>query len=268
MPSAEGDAQIQLVRKAHTKLQSFHILFGEDSKIFSEEESVVHYDIVKAVDGEESPLQKYVFELKQYKEAHPERYQQIEQADDDWQIAQAASGTAYFIVKAPRSARLAIRIRTEEDGQQNAQIISLLELLEDMRVDENAKRVPLPDNWQQLSADAIKTYNQYFVRINKSRAGDKRTQALEIIVKLYNSDSISANSKILLKSARKLADKGSLDIIKKMLAIGQELEERDSQLFAIEQQDIDEILEREIGKLVAHVESKQGEAAIVLGTIK
>lgn len=268
MPSAEGDAQIQLVRKAHTKLQSFHILFGEDSKIFSEEESVVHYDIAKAVDGEESPLQKYVFELKQYKEAHPERYQQIEQADDDWQIAQAASGTAYFIVKAPRSARLAIRIRTEEDGQQNAQIISLLELLEDMRVDENAKRVPLPDNWQQLSADAIKTYNQYFVRINKSRAGDKRTQALEIIVKLYNSDSISANSKKLLKSARKLADKGSLDIIKKMLAIGQELEERDSQLFAIEQQDIDEILEREIGKLVAHVESKQGEAAIVLGTIK
>ena len=267
MPSAEGDAQIQLVRKAHTKLQSFHVLFGEDSKIFSEEESVVHYDIAKAVDGEESPLQKYVYELKQYKDAHPERYQQIEQADDDWQIAQAASGTAYFIVKAPRSARLAIRIRTEEDGQQNAQIISLLELLEDMRVDENAKRVPLPENWQQLSADAIKTYNQYFVRINKSRAGDKRTQALEIIVKLYSSN-ISSKSKNLLKSARKLADKGSFDIIKKMLAIGQELEERDSRLFAIEQQDIDEILEREIGKLVAHVESKQGEASIVLGTIK
>ena len=200
-------------------------------------------------------------------DAHPERYQQIEQADDDWQIAQAASGTAYFIVKAPRSARLAIRIRTEEDGQQNAQIISLLELLEDMRVDENAKRVPLPENWQQLSADAIKTYNQYFVRINKSRAGDKRTQALEIIVKLYSSN-ISSKSKNLLKSARKLADKGSFDIIKKMLAIGQELEERDSRLFAIEQQDIDEILEREIGKLVAHVESKQGEASIVLGTIK
>ena len=106
MPSAEGDAQIQLVRKAHTKLQSFHVLFGEDSKIFSEEESVVHYGIAKAVDGEESPLQKYVYELKQYKDTHPERYLQIEQADKDWQIAQAASGTAYFIVKAPHSASL------------------------------------------------------------------------------------------------------------------------------------------------------------------
>ena len=264
LPSTEGDAQIQLVRKAHTKLQSFHVLFGEDSKIFSEEESVVHYDIAKAVDGEESPLQKYVYELKQYKKAHPDRYLQIEQSNDDWQIAQAVSGTAYFIVKAPRSARLAIRI----DAEGNAQIISLLELLEDIRVEENAKRVPLPDNWQQLLANAIKTYSQYFVRINKSRAGDKATAAKEMLVKINNTDGLSPQSKILLKNARKLVDRGSFDIIKKVLAIGQELEERDSCLFAIEQQDIDEILKREIGKLVAHVESKQGEASIVLGTIK
>lgn len=268
MPSAEGDAQIQLVRKAHTKLQSFHVLFGEDSKIFSEEESVVHYDMAKAVDGEESPLQKYVYELKRYKDTYPERYQQIEQADNDWQIAQAENGTAYFIVKALHSARLAVRIGLEVDGKQNAQIISMLELLENIRVEENAKRIPLPNNWQQLSDEAIKAYNQYFVRINKSRAGDKRTQALEIIVKLYSDDKISNKSKYLLMSARKLADKGSLDIIKKMLSIKKEIEEKDSRLFSIEQQDIDNILEREIGKLVANVESKQGEASIILGTIK
>ena len=268
MPSAEGDAQIELVRKAHTKLQSFHILFGEDSKIFSDEESVVHYDIAKAIEGEESPMQQYVYELKQYKETHPERYRQIEQTNEGWEMAQATNGTAYFIVKAPRSAKLAISIHTAEDSQSKAQIISLLELLEAMRVDESAQRTALPDNWQQLSADAIKTYNQYFVHINKSRAGDKRTQALQIIVKLYNNDTISEKSKELLKNTRKLVDKGSLDIIEKILAIGQELEEKNSRLFTIEQQDIDEILEREIGKLVANVESKQGEASIILATIK
>ena len=268
MPSAEGDAQIELVRKAHTKLQSFHILFGEDSKIFSDEESVVHYDIAKAIEGEESPMQQYVYELKQYKETHPERYKQIEQTNEGWEMAQATNGTAYFIVKAPRSAKLAISIHTAQDSQSKAQIISLLELLEAMRVDENAQRTALPDNWQQLSADAIKTYNQYFVHINKSRAGDKRTLALQIIVKLYNNDTISEKSKELLKNTRKLVDKGSLDIIKKILAIGQELEEKNSRLFIIEQQDIDEILEREIGKLVTNVESKQGEASIILATIK
>lgn len=268
MPSAEGDAQIELVRKAHTKLQSFHILFGEDSKIFSDEESIVHYDIAKAIEGEESPMQQYVYELKQYKETHPERYKQIEQTNEGWEIAQATNGTAYFIVKAPRSAKLAISIHTAEDSQSKAQIISLLELLEAMRVDESAQRIALPDNWQQLSADAIKTYNQYFVHINKSRAGDKRTQALQIIVKLYNNDTISEKSKELLKNTRKLVDKGSLDIIKKILAIGQELEEKKPRLFNIEQQDIDEILKREIGKLVTNVESKQGEASIILATIK
>ena len=268
MPSAEGDAQIQLVCKAYTKLQSFHILFGEDSKIFSEEETVVHHELVEAINGEESPLQKYIFELKQYKKAHPERYLQIEQTEGEWEMAQVTSGTAYFVVKAPRSARLAIRMRKEEDRRKDTQIISLLELLEEMRVDENAKRIPLPDDWQQLSADAIKTYNQYFVRINKSRAGDKSTAAKEMLVKINNTLGLSPQSKILLKNARKLVDRGSFDIIKKVLAIGQELEERDSRLFTIEQQDIDEILEREIGKLVAHVESKQGKASIVLGTIK
>ena len=268
MPSAEGDAQIELVRKAHTKLQSFHILFGEDSKIFSDEESVVHYDMIKAIEGEESPMQQYVYELKQYKETHTERYKQIEQTNEGWEIAQATNGTAYFIVKAPRSAKLAISIHTAEDSQSKAQIISLFELLEAMRVDENAQRTALPDNWQQLSADAIKTYNQYFVHINKSRAGDKRTQALQIIVKLYNNDTISEKSKELLKNTRKLVDKGSPDIIKKILAIGQVLEEKKPSLFTIKQQDIDEILEREIGKLVTNVESKQGEASIILATIK
>ena len=268
MPSAEGDAQIQLVRKAHTKLQSFHILFGEDSKIFSEEETIVHHELVEAINGEESPLQKYIFELKQYKKVHPERYLQIEQAKDEWEIAQATNGTAYFVVKAPRSARLAIRIRKEEDGRKGTQIISLLELLEEMRVDENAKRIPLPDDWQQLSAEALKAYTQYFIRIKRSRARDKRTLAQGIVVKLYENDTISAKSKRLLESARKLVDKGNFDVIKKMLAIKQELENRNQNLFAIKQQDIDEILEREIAKLVAQVENKQGVASIVLGTIK
>lgn len=87
-------------------------------------------------------------------------------------------------------------------------------------------------------------------------------------MRLYDSDAISNKSKKLLKSARKLVDKGSFDIIKKMLVIRQELEEKDLRLFPIGQRDIDDILEREIGKLVANVESKQGEASIILGTIK
>ncbi|MCI5777303.1 MAG: phospholipase D-like domain-containing protein [Bacteroidales bacterium] len=266
MPSAEGDAKIQLVQKAHDKLQQFHVLFGEDSKIFSQNEDVYHYDLAKAVDGEESPLQKYVYELKQYKNNHPERFKLIEQAHE-WQIAQAAKGTAYFLVKSPHSQMLAIKTLTDKNSEP-PQVISLLELLEEVRADEDATAVPLPDNWHELSENALKAYNQHFVRINKSSAGDKATAAKAILVKINGTPGLSPQSKVLLKNARRLVDRGSYDIIKKILAISREIEDQNTRLFAINQQDINEILNCEIGKLLAKVEYQQGKASIVLGTIK
>lgn len=264
MPSAEGDKQIKLVRKAHTKLQSFHILFGEDSKIFSDDEKVVNYAIQQAVDGEESPMEKYINELKVYKNSHPDRYSQIESANDDWQIVSAQTGNAYFLAKAPKSARLALRITQE--GNIQASIISMTEMLEESKPDVDAVGIAQPENWQKLVDEAKKVYNQYFVRINRSRAGDKRTKALEVIHNLYQHPETSDESKILLGNARKLADMGNYDIIRKVIIIGESLAEKQS-LFPLTQEDIDDILKTEIGKLVANVESRLGKAEIILGTI-
>lgn len=268
MPSAEGDAKIKLVQKAHDKLQQFHVLFGEDSKIFSENEDVYHYDLAKAVDGEESPLQKYVFELKQYKAEHPERYAQIEQADSGWEIAQAADGTAYFIVKAPRSAMLAVKLCANENEEQpKPKIISLIELLEELQTEEDAKAIPLPSKWKELSDSAILAYNQHLVRISKSKASDKRTKAIEVIETL-GSKTKSATSKQLLINTRKMVDKNNIDIINKLVSIGKRTEDSEARLFPLGQKEIDEILEKEISKLVANVTKRQGEAVIVMGTIK
>ena len=63
-----------------------------------------------------------------------------------------------------------------------------------------------------------------------------------------------------------LVDKGSIGIIKKLLAIDSILAEQE--LFSLKQNEIDDILEREIGKLVANVEHNQGEPSILLGTLK
>lgn len=267
MPSAQGDAEIQLIRKAYTKLQSFHNLFGEDNKIFTDNEEVRHFDLQKATNGEESPLEKYVHELKEYRNAHPDRYEQISQASGNWEIAQTESGTAYFLIKAPRSARLAIRVR-QTDGQYKSEIISTLDLLEDMRVPEKQQAVLLPSNWKEISREALNAYNRYFVRINKSRSGDKRTKALAVIVNLYHNKKISSKSMSLLKAARRLVDKGSVDVICKVLLIDDELHNKQQSLFELTQEDIDMVIEREIGKLVAKVEKRQGEPMIELGTIK
>jgi hypothetical protein len=254
------------VRKAYTKLQSFHVLLGEDSKIFTEEEDVFHYDQQVIPEDEESPLEKYVYELKQYREANPVRYRQIEQTAEGWEIAAATSGTAFFLLKAPRSAQLAISV-TQGEGYKT-QVLSLADSLEATRTAAETPRVPLPDQWKELCSEAERAYNQYFIRINKSRAGDKRTQALEVIRELYNQPNISAESKRLLEKARRLADRGSFDIIKKMLRIKVMIDEREMMLFQLTQEEIDEVLVQEIGKLVANVESRQGTPMILLGTIK
>ncbi len=264
MPSAQGDTEIQLVRKAHTKLQSFHILFGEDSKIFSDDEEIAQYALHDAVEGEESPMEKYVFELKQYKEANPERYQKIEETAEGWMIASKTVGNAYFMVKAPRSSGLAIKVA--QDGVAQPQIISAVDMIDAVMVDKNTPASPLPDNWSQLSADALRTYNQYFVRINKSRAGDKRTQAMNIINDLYHKNKLSRQSKKILENAMKMVRNGNIDIIRRMIGIGKQLEENGQTLFELKQNDIDNILETSIGKLVSTVELKQGKAEITLAT--
>lgn len=264
MPSAQGDTEIQLVRKAHTKLQSFHILFGEDSKIFSDDEEIAQYALHDAVEGEESPMEKYVFELKQYKEANPERYQKIEETAEGWMIASKTVGNAYFMVKAPRSSGLAIKVA--QDGVAQPQIISAVDMIDAVMVDKNTPASPLPDNWSQLSADALRTYNQYFVRINKSRAGDKRTQAMNIINDLYHKNKLSRQSKKILENAMKMVRNGNIDIIRRMIGIGKQLEENGQTLFELKQNDIDNILETGIGKLVSAVELKQGKAEITLAT--
>lgn len=266
MPSAQGDAEIQLVRKAHTKLQSFHTLFGEDSKIFSDNESISHYALHDAIDGEESPMEKYVFELKQYKEENPERYAYIEQAVEGWTIASNSIGNAYFLIKAPRSAGLTITV--DQNGEANPRIISTVEMIDAIRVDKNTPTSPLPENWCQLSATALNTYNQYFVRINKSRAGDKQTEALTIIKRLYESVNISEDSKKILSTAMRLARKGQIDIIKKMIAIDKKLNTSELDLFKFSQTDIDVLLTQEIGQLISKVENKQGKAEISLATCK
>ena len=65
-----------------------------------------------------------------------------------------------------------------------------------------------------------------------------------------------------------LARKGQIDIIRKMIALGKELNSDQPRLFGIEQEDIDAVLKREIAQMVGKVEGKQGKPQILLATSK
>lgn len=267
-PSAEGDAEIQLVQKAYTKLQSFHTLFGEDSKVYTAEEEVSHYDLNTVVNGEESPLEKYIYELKQYREAHPQRYEYLALRNDNLECATTTvDGNCYFLVRTPRMSGLFVKL-TPVDAK--GRIISASEMYENFSVPQDAPLAELPVHWEEDKKKAEMAVNQYFHRMNvRMGSSIKATKAKEILRRMKQDITMSRESKMLLDDAFTLVNKGNSDIIKKVLAFEEALKNSQGDLFGgLTQQDFDAMIEREIRNIVANLQQKYGKAEVFIGLSK
>lgn len=266
-PSAEGDAEINLVQKAYTKLQSFHTLFGEDSQIYTEEEEVMHYDLNTVVNGEESPLEKYIYELKQFKDNNQERYVYLEQLEEGLELATVSDdGCAYFMVRTPHMSGLFVKIEPEA---LKGKVISAAEMYQHFAVPVDAVSSPLPANWSDLCKKAERAVNQHLHKMN-TRMGNsnKATKAKEILIKMNKTQNMSEESKTLLANAFTLVNKGNPDIIKKVLAFDERMNSAQGDLFGISQTDFDNAIEAEISNIVANVKMRYGEAKVFIGMKK
>lgn len=266
MPSAQGDAEINLVQKAHNKLQSFHTLFGEDSQVFTDTEEISHYDLNTQVNGEESPLEKYVFELKQYKEKHPERYAFIEQATEGLQLAtKETDGTAYFLVRTPKVSGMFVQVVPDE---KEGSVISLGDGLEAFRADETATACALPDNWEELCREAERVITAELASVRLLRSNSKKTtEAKGAIIKMKNEITMSPESKRILNAADKLIRQGNMDMVKRILILANKVSEKQS-LFPITQEEFETFLNDGIANFVANAQQKNGKPEIILGTYK
>ncbi len=267
-PSAEGNAEIQLVQKAYTKLQSFHTLFGEDNKVFTADEEISHYDLNTIVNGEESPLEKYIYELKQYKVSHPERYDFILNCNQNLECATTTvDGNSYFLVRTPRMSGLFVKVvRNDNTGY----IISASEMYENFSVPQNAPVAELPEQWSDDKKKAELAVNKYLHKMNVRMGSSARaTKAKEILRRMQQNVTMSEHSKSLLADAFTLVNKGNLDIIKKVLAFERELNSSQGNLFGgLTQQDFDDMIEREISHIVANLQQRYGKAEVFIGLSK
>lgn len=267
MPSTEGDAEINLVKKAHTKLQSFHTLFGEDSKIYSEDEEITHYDLNTQVNGEESPLEKYVYQLREYKKEHPERYIFIEQCKENlFQAIPASDGSALFLVKTPKFSGMFVRVVNDK-----AAIISTTEMLQLFYTAPDIKACALPDNWGDLKKKAAQKVNQELVRMTiQAKNSQRATKAKEIILKMKDNPDISEKSKDILSSAFTLINKGNNDIIKRVVELDERIKKENAEnvLFHTSQNDIDNIISEELKNIVSKVTRRVGVAEAYIGIVK
>lgn len=267
-PSAEGDAEIQLVQKAYTKLQSFHTLFGEDSKVFTEDEEVAHYDLNTVVNGVESPLEKYIFELKQFKLKHPARYEYIVNKDTELESAVAQiDGNSYFLVRAAKLSGLFVKVNPEAT---KGKIISAAEMYQSFAVPEAETAIALPDNWNDKKKAAELAVNKHLHKMNVQMGKSaKATKAKEILRKMADNNVLSASSKNLLSEAFQLVNKGNPDVICKVLAFDEWQNSAQLDLFGgPTSEDFDQMIEREISHIVANVRQRYGKAEVYIGLSK
>ncbi|MDL2251775.1 phospholipase D-like domain-containing protein [Odoribacter sp. OttesenSCG-928-J03] len=266
MPSAQGDAEIKLVQKAHTKLQSFHTLFGEDSQVFSEEEEVIHYDLNMQINGEESPLEKYVYELKEYKQNNPERYAFIERQEENLEMAvKSGDGNSFFLVRTPNMSGMFVSC----DAEMKCNVVSAIDMYKSFYTEPEAVSDKLPENWEELKKKAELTVNITLNRMNiHTRKSARATKAKEIINRMNENQSMSDESRQMLATAFKLVNNGNHDIIRKIIAVEELLKSEQQALFEFTQSDFDKIIQDEIANMVANVQRKHGKAEVFMGISK
>lgn len=266
MPSAQGDAEINLIQKAHNKLQSFHTLFGEDSQVFTNSEEVSHYDLNKQVNGEESPLEKYVYELKQYKEQNPERYALIEKASKGLELSTVSdNGTAYFLVRTPRMSGMFVEVNSIED---EGHVISLADGIEAFRTNVDTTAKKLPENWNEICTEAERVVTAELASVRIMRSNSKKaTDAKGAIIVLKQQQQMSSESKKLLNAADKLIRQGNNDIVKRILRLVKEINDK-NKLFPLTQEQFDSYLCEGLSNFVANAQEKHGKPQILIATYK
>lgn len=172
-PSAQGNDIIALVENAYAKLQSFHIMFGEDNAIFSDTEQVVSY--ATSINGTASPLQAFLLELRNYKKANPSRYNQIASAPlTQLEIAADAQG---LVMQHNQETLCAIRQNETSyvlvDATMQAKVVSTLEAFHACQCNPATPAEALPTNIAQIQQAAEQELINYQNKLSAQQRSAK-----------------------------------------------------------------------------------------------
>ena len=235
-------------------------------KVFTEDEEVMHYGLNQQINGEESPFEKYVFELKEYRNAHPDRFAQIAETENGLELAiSPKDNCSYFLVRNPQISGLFLKV----DADLNCTMLSGIDMYKSFRPEEDALAVTLPKDWEQRKAKAELAVNQLLSRMNiHTRNSQNATKAKEIILRMKDNIKMSKESRSLLASAFNLVKKGNFDIIKKIIALDELKKQNGNTLFDFTQDEFDVVIKREIENIVANVQLRYGKAQTYIALSK
>ena len=261
-PSDEGNSQIRLIEKAYAKLQSFHEMFGEDNKVFSEREELSEHDLMKFVDGELSPFAPFITELKDYRSANPERYAHIASMDADnigGSISIAETDKSLFIFTDNSHSYVSVEVPADYK-EEKPKVVSSLSTLQMLKCDPTAKftSTELGDN--ALYKVAKRTYEKHVSHYSTGAdSNQKKKKAQEVLTKLRNENEFSKETRKMLSSIEGLIRDNDIFIIKQVM----KFENYTPTLFGIEN-DLESVLLASFSNYTAKTRERRGEAKIAI----
>ncbi len=264
-PSDEGNSQIRLIEKAYAKLQSFHEMFGEDNKVFSEREELCEHDLQKLVDGEESPFGPFINELKAFRDTHAARYDYIASLAPEnlgGTVAVAEQGNSIFVFTDNSQGFISVAVDPISDSQ--PKVISSLATMELLKCDSTARftQVQLTDN--SMAELARRAYQRHVAHyLTQSDSSSKVKEALAIINDIRRNNSLTLESKKLLKNVETLVRNKDNTTIRLVLKYNPQQQS----LFGIDD-DINAVLHASFAHTAEKATAKRGEAKLAIYEIK
>ena len=271
-PTNESNGVIHLIENAFAKIQSFHHMLGEDSKVFSEREEIPELEFHKYVDGEESELGKYIKELREYQKSNPERYAFIAALPCE------NLGGTITTANPPRVASVLIYQKrkgftpVEVDEDDRTHIISHLEMMQMMKCEPSATYAApsmFTKHIQQLATDCYLTDSSR--SLTSDNADKMITKALDIIHELKDNPDIyehlSKDSQRALKNAKLAVKKKNSTVIRSILRFAKEHSLNQQSLFGIDY-DINSWLGGTFAQIVKSNKTEYGPVSVAMTTIK
>ena len=268
-PSEEGNVQIRLVEKAYAKLQSFHEMFGEDSKVFSEREEVRENDLNHIVDGDESPFGVYIRELKEYSETSPDRYEYIKALPLD-HLGGFYPGEnkkhSLYIFADQTDGLVSIEIDRTDGVPRPVSPLATMELLK-CSPDDRFDDVPFDADSEEYKL-ALQEYHQLVTHVLGGRDSSKQiSDAQAYIGELRSNPDVTPETKELLKRVRRLVRNNNRFVIKTLLRQKKESDNRQLSLFGADY-DINTWLQTTFSHIADRAVERRGESTLALYEIK
>lgn len=218
-PTAQSDNLIDLVSRSYAKLQAFHTMFGEDSKVYSADEEIPDITFVNITDETESPFAEFFADLKNFENGNPLRYAYLKTVEPENLGGQLQNvGSPLFAVKTKNKS---VFVCFEIDSSNNAAKISNGEFMQKMRTVCNGDFIENQDN-EHLKALTEIVKKEYFAMFNISITAQDMTRstkkAQDICQNLFEKAK-SPDAKKALKNANQELKKGNADTIKRLLKL-------------------------------------------------